>query len=47
VLKANGHVFFVGLWYHDAFLRTAQGWRISSRYEENCWRFNVPEGLLP
>jgi len=46
-LKDNGHVFFVGLWYRDEFVRTAEGWRIRSRYEENCWRFNVPEGLLP
>ena len=46
VLKADGHLFTVGLWYRDEFVRTAEGWRISSRYEENCWRQNVPEGLL-
>jgi len=46
VLGPDGHVMLLGLWYRDEFLRTAQGWRISSRYEENCWRYNVPAGLL-
>jgi hypothetical protein len=47
VLKPDGHVFLVGLWYRDEFVRTARGWRISSRYEQNSWRYNVPAGLLP
>jgi hypothetical protein len=47
VLKPNDHLMVVGLWYRDEFVRTEKGWRISSRYEENCWRFNVPAGLLP
>ncbi|MGI4747183.1 MAG: nuclear transport factor 2 family protein [Janthinobacterium lividum] len=42
----GGHVMIVGLWYKDEFVRTDKGWRISARYEENCWRFNVPAGLL-
>lgn len=46
VLNPDGHVMFVGLWYRDEFVRTPAGWRISSRYEENCWRYNVPAGLL-
>jgi hypothetical protein len=46
VLQPDGHVMFVGLWYRDTFVRTPAGWRISSRYEENCWRYNAPEGLL-
>jgi hypothetical protein len=47
VLKQpEGHVMLVGLWYRDEFVRTPKGWRISSRYEENCWRYNVPAGLL-
>lgn len=45
-LQPDGHTMFVGLWYRDEFVRTADGWRIASRYEENCWRFNVPPGLL-
>jgi ketosteroid isomerase-like protein len=47
VLQPDGHVMVVGLWYRDEFVRTPKGWRISSRYEENCWRYNVPAGLLP
>lgn len=46
MVMADGHLFTVGLWYRDEFVRTPEGWRISSRYEENCWRQNVPEGLL-
>jgi len=46
-LKPDHHVMFVGLWYRDEFVRTPAGWRIRSRYEENCWRSNVPAGLLP
>ena len=46
VLHPNGHVMLLGLWYRDEFVRTAQGWRISSRYEERSWRYNVPPGLL-
>lgn len=46
VINADGTVMFVGLWYVDEFLRTQKGWRISSRYEENSWRYNVPPGLL-
>jgi hypothetical protein len=46
VLRHDGHVMLVGLWYRDEFVRTAKGWRIKSRYEENCWRYNVPAGLL-
>ncbi|MDB5687198.1 MAG: hypothetical protein JWR77_1787 [Rhizorhabdus sp.] len=46
MVMSDGHLFTVGLWYRDEFVRTPEGWRISSRYEENCWRQNVPEGLL-
>jgi hypothetical protein len=46
VLRQDGHVMLVGLWYRDEFVRTDDGWRIKSRYEENCWRYNVPTGLL-
>jgi SnoaL-like domain len=27
-------MMFVGLWYHDTWVRTADGWRISSRRQE-------------
>jgi len=46
VLQPDGHVMLLGLWYRDEFRRTEKGWRISARYEENCWRYNVPPGLL-
>ncbi len=38
--KADGekpYTFFCGLWYRDTFVRTDQGWRISSRYEEKSY----------
>lgn len=34
--------FFIGLWYRDTLVRTAQGWRISERYEEMAWVHNAP-----
>jgi hypothetical protein len=46
VLHPSRHTMFVGLWYRDVFVRTPRGWRIQSRYEERCWTFNTPEGLL-
>ena len=33
---------FLGLWYHDEFVRTAQGWRMSRRVEQKCFDYNVP-----
>lgn len=33
----KSHTFFCGLWYRDTFVRTAQGWRISSRHEEKSY----------
>jgi hypothetical protein len=47
VLLPDNHLMVVGLWYRDEFVRTENGWRISARYEQNCWRYNVPAGLLP
>ncbi len=35
--------YMLGLWYRDAYRRTAAGWRISRREEERSWVFNVPE----
>ncbi len=47
--RAEGadQVFFIGLWYRDELVRTAGGWRISSRYEEMAYSHNVPENLPP
>lgn len=30
-------VYFVGLWYVDAYQRTADGWRMTRRVEEKCF----------
>ncbi|MGB3354708.1 nuclear transport factor 2 family protein [Mycolicibacterium hippocampi] len=30
-------IYFVGIWYVDEFIRTAQGWRMSKRVEEKCF----------
>lgn len=35
------HVFFCGLWYVDALVRTAEGWRIAERREERSWFHNL------
>ena len=43
-LALLGHperVQFYGLWYHDTYQHTAQGWRISSRREEKVLDHNV------
>jgi 3-phenylpropionate/cinnamic acid dioxygenase small subunit len=39
------HVFFCGLWYRDALVRTPDGWRIKERYEERSYVHNFPEEL--
>lgn len=31
-----------GIWYHDQYLRTAQGWRIASRRQQLCYSLNMP-----
>lgn len=39
----NEQVFFIGLWYRDKLIRTAEGWRIAERYEEASYAHNVPD----
>ena len=34
--------FFIGLWYRDELVSTAEGWRIDSRYEEMAYTHNAP-----
>ncbi|HEY1075952.1 MAG TPA: nuclear transport factor 2 family protein [Fontimonas sp.] len=36
---------FLGLWYLDEYVRTADGWRISRRSEEKCYEFNMPDWM--
>ena len=33
---------FVGLWYHDAFVRTGDGWRIASRVQQKGYLYGLP-----
>ena len=40
--RPGDQVFFIGLWYRDRFVRTADGWRIADRYEEMAYSHNVP-----
>lgn len=35
-------VLFIGLWYQDRLVRTAQGWRIRERMQERSWMHNLP-----
>jgi len=35
--------YFLGLWYVDAYRRTADGWRICRREEVKSWVFNAPD----
>lgn len=45
--EGQERVFFVGLWYNDELVRTADGWRIAHRYEQMSWTHNVPPGMMP
>jgi ketosteroid isomerase-like protein len=48
VKRAGGeeHVFFCGLWYHDEYLRTLDGWRMTRRSEEKSFTHNMPAEFL-
>ena len=40
------HLFYVGGYYHDRLARTADGWRIVERIEEQAWMDGtLPEGF--
>jgi ketosteroid isomerase-like protein len=45
--EGESRTFFIGLWYVDELVRTADGWRIAHRRERKCWSHNAPAGLLP
>lgn len=45
--EGEERVFFIGLWYVDQLVRTAQGWRIRHRREQKSWVHNQPAGLVP
>jgi hypothetical protein len=33
----QNQILYCGLWYEDEFIRTAEGWRMSSRIETKCF----------
>ncbi|MEO3757244.1 nuclear transport factor 2 family protein [Mycobacterium sp. B14F4] len=35
--SGSRQIYFVGIWYVDEFVRTADGWRMSKRVEEKCF----------
>jgi hypothetical protein len=37
------HVFFVGLWYDDALVRVADGWRFASRVQQKAFFHNLTQ----
>jgi hypothetical protein len=41
----SDQVFVCGLWYHDKYVRTPQGWRISERVEQKTYVKDMPPGL--
>jgi len=41
--KEKSHLYMLGLWYKDKYIRTEQGWRIQQRVEEKSWAFNLPD----
>ncbi len=43
--EGKRHVFVLGLWYLDEYVRTPKGWRIRRRVEEKSWGLNLPRGL--
>lgn len=49
VMEHDGEerVFFIGLWYHDDLVRTAEGWRIQHRVEQKSWSYNQPDFAKP
>jgi 3-phenylpropionate/cinnamic acid dioxygenase small subunit len=41
----EAETMFLGLWYVDAYRRTAEGWRITRRSEEKCYLHNMPDWM--
>ena len=42
---AGEDVMLLGLWYHDKYRRTAQGWRITQRVEVKSFDHNMPDWM--
>lgn len=43
--EEGSDTMFLGLWYLDRFVRTADGWRIRERVEQRCYDFNMPDWM--
>ena len=43
----SDHLFLVGCTYVDELVRTADGWRIAKRVEEDFWAKDIPADLIP
>jgi hypothetical protein len=41
-LLGGSNTVMFGIWYHDTYVRTADGWRIKTRAQQHCYSFNVP-----
>jgi SnoaL-like domain len=39
------HIFVCGLWYRDVVVRTTDGWKFQSRYEERSYTYSVTPGM--
>jgi hypothetical protein len=44
-LGGGEEVMVLGLWYHDRYRRTAQGWRIVERVEKRGFDLGMPEWM--
>ena len=44
-LGGGDEVMILGLWYHDKYRRTPEGWRISQRVEVKAFDHNMPEWM--
>jgi hypothetical protein len=42
LLGGSRHTVIFGIWYHDTYIRTADGWRIATRRQESCYSAHVP-----
>jgi hypothetical protein len=41
----DGNTFFLGMWYHDKYLKEEGLWKISERVEKSSWNHNVPTSI--
>ena len=42
LLGVGSHTVVFGIWYHDTYLRTPDGWRIRSRTQQASYTAHVP-----